>query len=262
MEPSAILESMTSLTLLIQKQGEQIRELERRIDDLTQSSTEKDTIISELNRRVTEKEDVIYRHGKLIQYQNKKIEDMEKKGKILIDDSYIGLCLELLFIRVPMPYLLTDIISYNKEHLLKKLLDLLKNKDPICSLIKLNETSFYPNNSRVRSALSEACYRGHIECIRLLLEHGVNVNHREQNGNTPLHFLCIGWQNKILHNGDQLVDNPEKITKKYETMIEMLKNCGATIDFTNENNRGFNTRFKGTVQKTGIYGQRIMRLLQ
>jgi uncharacterized coiled-coil protein SlyX len=262
MDLSTILESITSLTRLVQKQGEKIRELETRIVDLTQSSAEKDTIISELNRRVTEKEDVIYRHGKLIHHQNKKLEDIEKKSKIPIDDSYIGLCLELLFIRAPMPHILTDIISYKKDRLLKKLLDLLKNKDPICNLIKLKETSFYPNNSRVRSALSEACYHGHIECIRLLLDHSVNVNHREPNGYTPLHLLCIGWQNKILHNGEHLVDNSEKITKKYETMIEMLKNCGATIDFTNENNRGFNTRFKATVQKTGVYGQRIMRLLQ
>ena len=41
-----------------------------------------------------------------------------------------------------------------------------------------------------RTPLHYACRHGHLECVRLLLVHGADPNAADEDGYTPLHYLC------------------------------------------------------------------------
>jgi ankyrin repeat protein len=42
------------------------------------------------------------------------------------------------------------------------------------------------------SPLIEACRKGHMGVVKLLIARGADVNHRNRLGLTPLHFACLG----------------------------------------------------------------------
>lgn len=63
------------------------------------------------------------------------------------------------------------------------------------------------------TALHRASEAGILDAVKLLLEHGANVNATDNYGNTPLHFACgCGWTNIVAllldHNPDlNLIDD-------------------------------------------------------
>ena len=62
--------------------------------------------------------------------------------------------------------------------------------------------------------LMEAASGGYVDIVRLLLEHGADVNAQSQAGNTALIYACCGG---------------------YEEVVEMLVSTGAEIEAHNEN---------------------------
>ncbi|ETV95316.1 hypothetical protein H310_11213 [Aphanomyces invadans] len=61
---------------------------------------------------------------------------------------------------------------------------------------------------RGRSPFIMACSHGHVECVRWLVDNGIDVYGRDYRGNTPLHYAC---------------------TRGQPTVVEILM---ATVDFT------------------------------
>ncbi|KAL3474282.1 ankyrin repeat-containing domain protein [Aspergillus californicus] len=91
-----------------------------------------------------------------------------------------------------------------------------------------------------RTALSWAAIEGNTDIIQLLLEAGANVNHADQDGNTPL-LLCIATQEaveKLLQSGADVnaVDRTgcsalmNAARSHRETIVQLLLNHGAKVD--------------------------------
>lgn len=72
-------------------------------------------------------------------------------------------------------------------------------------------------NKRRQSALHVAVNKGHLQCIKALLDVKVHPNLQDSEGDTALH---------------------DAITKKRDDIVEMLVDVGADISLTNSN--GFN----------------------
>ena len=54
------------------------------------------------------------------------------------------------------------------------------------------------HDSELRTALRAACWAGHLDCVKLLLEAGADINHEDSEGRTALiaacymgHTLCV-----------------------------------------------------------------------
>jgi ankyrin repeat protein len=70
-----------------------------------------------------------------------------------------------------------------------------------------------------KTALITACEYGHLTCVELLLEHGANLNHQDDLGRTPLHYVIHGeshFRNSKID--DDRMSAEDMQTKKEESL--------------------------------------------
>jgi ankyrin repeat protein len=46
------------------------------------------------------------------------------------------------------------------------------------------------------TALFNAALAGDLNCCNLLLKYGANINHKNEQGNTCLHVVCVNYEQK------------------------------------------------------------------
>jgi ankyrin repeat protein len=60
------------------------------------------------------------------------------------------------------------------------------------------------------SPLHKACYHGHVEVVKMLIDHKSDVMARDLYGNTPVHMCALGGQvdclSLVMQAGAELID--------------------------------------------------------
>lgn len=75
------------------------------------------------------------------------------------------------------------------------------------------------------SPLANACAHGHLPCVRLLLQAGVDCNARDLHGNTPLHIATKNGKSEVVHAllETMSVDILAKNTTKSQTALDIAR---------------------------------------
>ncbi|XP_016115175.1 E3 ubiquitin-protein ligase MIB2-like [Sinocyclocheilus grahami] len=86
-----------------------------------------------------------------------------------------------------------------------------------------------------KTALQVAAHQGHVEVVKFLLQANSSIEAKDEDGDAALHYTAFGV------TFDSYGDTPlhDAIAKDFRSIIEILT-VVLNIDFTQQNNRGFN----------------------
>jgi ankyrin repeat protein len=82
------------------------------------------------------------------------------------------------------------------------------------------------------TSLSVACHEGHVQLVKELVEHGADVEAKDNGGNTPLHYAAITGSLTVVNE----FLSPNDSNGATTTLLGKRKSRGANIEATN--NRG------------------------
>jgi len=132
-----------------------------------------------------------------------------KKLKILLFESHIPIIYHHQAMNNLQQSTFNSLIKNNKADKLNQF------------LIKMHNLNINLNNQMIGNytILTLAAQYGHIDCIRALVSHGIDIDGLNESGSTTLGYLC--WYFRILQSDDDVNKNVEII--KY--LIESGANC-------------------------------------
>eukprot|EP01039_Chlorochromonas_danica_P003967 gene3967-4341_t len=73
------------------------------------------------------------------------------------------------------------------------------NAEDLLRVIQVEHPNLSARNNYGVSALIFAANNGHLECVKILLDHGVNINERSNNGKTAVHWATHWGHDTIVH---------------------------------------------------------------
>jgi hypothetical protein len=211
MSDYAIAESFNSIWHKIQEQNAKFEKLQERVNELEVKN-------DELMKQNDEKSDIIYRHGKLIHFQNKKIEELETYIQ-LIDTIGNKNCPNS---RTPI-YHMAEIGNVEK---LSTYLTMIRDKNPQCDILGLNESMINEKFSdKGYTPLHIAILNGNIECVQILIDYGADVNIVDNNNLTPLNTGLLYWLKiSLKENKFNSIEKLEKYIVDFVTAITTSEN--------------------------------------
>ena len=81
-------------------------------------------------------------------------------------------------------------------------------------LLRVDNTHLNATNRLLETPLHYASWNGYIDCVRVLLSHGANIEIKNQLGKTPLDVVCRDADEPYDKNKDEIIKMLNKYKKK------------------------------------------------